>query len=335
MAEINISVSTKTILKIMGILLLFVSLILAALIDPLADWLQKKKIPRALAVILIYVILLGFVASAILILVPIITQDLPALLGNLERFWGDLQTNDLWLKVVGGLESAQNALNNYGLVIEEGTGAVGSGVGNTLSGVFSTITGFFGGLISLLIVLVMTFYMVVQDDPIKKMLRSLVPDEYIPWCSQLLSRMRNKLGAWLRGQLILSILVGLLVFLGLSLLQIKYAAILAILAGLLEFVPYVGPVFAAIPALFLGFSQAGIVKMLLVLLMYIVLQQLENHILVPKVMQKAVGLNPIVSIIALLAGAQLAGFIGVLIAIPVATALSVFIEDVLAKDRKN
>ena len=135
--------------------------------------------------------------------------------------------------------------------------------------------------------------------------------------------------------MILSILVGLLVFLGLSLLQIKYAAILAILAGLLEFVPYVGPVFAAIPALFLGFSQAGIVKMLLVLLMYIVLQQLENHILVPKVMQKAVGLNPIVSIIALLAGAQLAGFIGVLIAIPVATALSVFIEDVLAKDRKN
>jgi len=306
-------------------------LILATLIDPFADWFQKHKIPRALAVLVIYIILFGILTGAILLLVPIISHDLPQLMENLGSFWTNLQDNVWWQKIVDGVQNVQNTLISYGVNIQEGVNSNSAGVENTLSGVFSTISGFFGGVFSLVLVLVLTFYMVVQEDPLKKILRSIIPDEYIPWYAQIMKRMREKLGAWMRGQLILSLVIGVLVFIGLSILQIKYAAILGMLAAILEFIPYVGPVLAAIPALFLAFSQGGVIKLIFVIVMYIIIQQLENHLLVPKVMQKAVGLNPVIIIVAILAGAKLAGILGVLIAIPVATVLSVFVQDVLAK----
>ena len=346
MQDIKVHISTRTILKILGILLavyllylvsdilliLFVSLILAALIDPFADLLQSKKIPRAIAVIIIYLVLLGIITLAVVLLVPVIAKDLPLLVDNIGKFWVELQDNHIYQRILEGTQNIQSTLSGYGFGEGTSVSQVSSGgVENTLSGVFSTITGFFGGLVSLVLTLVMTFYMVVQEDPLKKILRSILPDEYIPWCSQLMKKMRDKLGAWIRGQMVLSLIIGVLVFIGLSIMGIKYAAVLGLLAALFEFVPYIGPVFAAVPALFLALSYGGFVKLIFVAIMYIVVQQLENHLLVPKVMQKAVGLNPIISIVALLAGAKLAGILGALIAIPVATALSVVLQDVLEK----
>jgi predicted PurR-regulated permease PerM len=349
MENIKVHISTKTILKVLGVffaiyvlylisdilLILFVSLILAALIDPFADLLQSKKIPRAIAVIIIYLVLLSIIALSIVLLTPVIANDLPLLVSNIGNFWVDLQDNHIYQRIVEGTQNIQGTLSGYGFGEGQGAAQVSGGrVENALSGVFSTVTGFFGGVFSVVLTLVMTFYMVVQEDPLKKILRSVVPDEYIPWCSQIMKKMRSKLGAWMRGQLILSLIIGFLVFVGLSIMGIKYAAVLGLLAALFEFVPYIGPVFAAVPALFLAFSHGGFIKLIFVGIMYIIIQQLENHLLVPKVMQKAVGLNPIISIVALLAGAKLAGILGALIAIPVATALSVLLQDVLEKKDK-
>jgi len=346
MSEININITTKTIFKILAVvlalyllyllwnivLLLFVALILAALIDPFADWFQKKRIPRGLAVLAIYTILFGLLFLAVALLAPVITKDLPLLVENIGKFWTDLQNNSFLQKLIEGVNNVQASLTSYGLGGQETGNVSGSGgVKNTISGVFSTISGFFGGFFSLILILVLTFYTVVQKDSLKKILCSVVPDQYIPRFSNLLTKMRDKLGAWLRGQLILSLIIGFLVFIGLTILGIKYALVLAMLAALLEFIPYVGPVLASLPALFLAFSMGGLVKMFFTLLMYVVVQQLENHLLVPKIMQKAVGLNPIISITVLLSGAQLAGFLGVLIAIPAATAISVLLQDLLAK----
>ncbi len=349
MQEIVINISSKTIFKILGIglalyvlylisdivLLLFVALILAALIDPFADWFQKKKIPRTLAVLVIYILMFGLLALAIALLAPIVAKDLPQLVDNVGEFWVSLQDNHIWQKVVEGVYNVQNTLSGYGVSVSEGGTQGSAGVESTISGVFSTISGFFGGVFSLVLILVMAFYMVVQEDSLKKILRSVTPDEYIPWCTRLMKRIRDKLGAWMRGQLVLSLIIGVLVFTALFLLDIKYAAVLALLAALFEFIPYVGPVLAAIPALFLAFSQGGLIKLGIVLIAYIIIQQLENHLIVPKVMQKAVGLNPIIIIVAILTGVKLAGVLGALIAIPVATALSVFLEDVLAKKAKS
>lgn len=341
MQDVQISISTKSLFKLLGFLLLlgflylirdillliFIALIFAALIDPFAHWLQKKKIPRGLAVVAIYIVVFGLLALVISLLSPVIIHDVPQFFSNLSKFWQDAQQYpavQYILQMVGSPSTAASP----GVPVAE---SVSADVQSTISSLFSTLTGIFGGIFSFILVLVMTFYMVVHDDPLRKILRSVVPDEHVPYVSQLFTKIRDKLGAWMRGQMLLSLIIGLLVFVGLSLLGIRYAAVLGLLAGILEFIPYIGPIFAAVPALLIAFSQGGNVTFLLVFIMYIIIQQFENHFLVPKVMQRAVGLNPIFSIVAILVGAKLAGVPGALLAIPVATALSVFLQDVTYK----
>ena len=136
------------------------------------------------------------------------------------------------------------------------------------------------------------------------------------------------MGMWLRGQLFLSFIVGLLVYIGLLILGVKYALVLALIAAILEIIPFIGPTIAAIPAILVGLTDSWI-KALVVVILYFVVQQLENHIIVPKVMQKAVGLNPIVVIIVIMVGAKLGGIVGALIAVPVAAAIGVFVGDIM------
>ncbi len=336
-------VRTRDILKILGvcallyivylvwdvILLLFVSLIFAALIDPFAGSLAKRKIPRGIAVIIIYIAFFGIVGFAVGVLAPVIAHDVPQLVAASSDALSVVSQNE-WLNTIFGGDNGITAPSQDGAF----KGFWGDGGSGALAGIFSTVSGLLGGVVSLMIVLVMTFYLVSQDDPLGKILRSVVPDEYIPYLSGLFRRMRDKLGAWMRGQLVLSVVIGTLVTIGLSIIGVKYAAVLGLLAGILEFIPILGPVFASLPALFFAFSSGGTVPFIAVLIMYIVVQQFENHILVPKVMQKAVGLNPVVSIVAILVGVRIGGIVGVLLAIPVATAMSVIATDIFQRKKQ-
>ena len=134
------------------------------------------------------------------------------------------------------------------------------------------------------------------------------------------------MGEWLRGQLILGLIVGIAVYLGLLFLGVNYALLLALMAGVLEVVPYVGPIISVIPALIIGFAQSPVIGFGVVIL-YLIVQQLENHLLVPKVMQKVTGLNPIISILALLVGIKAGGIVGAIFSIPLAMMGVVILED--------
>lgn len=305
------------------LLLIFVALIFSTLIDPFAVALQRRRIPRGVAALIIYVVLFGVIGFALSALVPVVAHDLPELFKNTREYVVTLKNHDVVQKIFGG------ALNIPTTTLFPSGAATGS-----LSGVFSSIGAVFGGLVSFIIVLVITFYLVIQDDPLRKVLHSIIPDEHLPFTLSVIAKVREKLGAWLRGQLVLSLIVGILIFLVLTILGVKYAAVIALLAGLFEFIPYVGPVLAAVPALFFAFLDGGVVKMIVVLVCLVVVQQFESHVLIPKIMQRAVGLNPIISIIALLTGVQLGGVIGGVMAIPVATSLQVVIEEVLARKKK-
>ncbi|MBU4332000.1 AI-2E family transporter, partial [Patescibacteria group bacterium] len=140
--------------------------------------------------------------------------------------------------------------------------------------------------------------------------------------------MQKKIGSWLRGQVILMIIIGILSYIGLLILGVRYALLLALFAGLMEIIPYIGPIFGAVPAVFIALTQSPI-KGLLVIVLYLIIQQLENNLIVPKIMKRAVGLNPIVVILVILIGGKIAGIVGALIAVPVATAFSVMLKDFL------
>lgn len=332
MQHATIHLSTRTIMKVLLtvaavyvaflvwdiFLLLFVALILAALIDPFATSLQKRKIPRGIAVLIIYFILFGTIGVAIATLAPIIARDVPLLVENTEVFLRDVQAQPWWGQYFGNSDLVSELTQFF-----QSDGSISSGA---LNGVFSTVSGLVAGIVSFILVLVITFYMVVQDDPLNKVLSSILPEAQAKEVLSVLQDIQRTLALWLRGQIILSLIIGVAVFIGLQLLGIKYAAAIALLAALFEFVPYIGPMLAAIPALFFGFIQGGWVMVLLVAALYVFIQQVENHILVPKVMQHAVGLNPIVSIIAILLGVQLAGVLGALLAIPVGASLSVLLR---------
>jgi predicted PurR-regulated permease PerM len=304
------------------VLLLFVSLIFASALDPMVDRLQTKKIPRGISVMFIYLVIFSLIAFILFTIVPPITQEVGDLANNFPQY----------LERVGNSFSSLTDLSaKYGVGQNIGSSLdfISSNLRSATGGVLSTVSGFFGGIVSFFLVMVLTFYMVVEENAIKKLVWSIAPIEHQPYIMQLINRMQKKIGLWLRGQLILSFFIFVLVYVGLLILGVKYALVLALIAGITEFVPYLGPLLGAIPAVFLAFTQSPLLAMFVAILYYVV-QLTENNILVPKVMQKTVGLNPIISITVLLVGYQIAGIAGAILSIPVATAASILIGDLFA-----
>jgi len=307
--------------------ILFVALILSSAINPWVDWMHKKKIHRGVAVIMIYLVLFGVIATAISLIVPPIVEQAGELAGNfpkiLEKIFSTFSTVKEYALQHGILDSLKN---NFGTIGSNLQGATGS--------VFSTVTGIFGGIFSFFLVLVMTFYMVVEENAVKKIVWSIAPAKHQLYIMHLINRMQTKIGLWLRGQLILSLIIFSLSYIGLTILGVKYALVLALIAGLTEFVPYLGPVLAAIPGIFLAFTQSPMLALFAAALYYII-QLVENNIIVPKLMQKVVGLNPIISIAVLMIGFKVAGVVGAVFSIPVATAINVFLTDIFENKIKE
>ena len=180
----------------------------------------------------------------------------------------------------------------------------------------------------------MAFYLVIEEDAAKRLFRHLTPKKHQAYIVGLVNRMQEKLGHWLRGQLLLMLIVGLLTYVMLLVMGVEYPLVLGVFAGFAELVPYAGPIIAAIPAIVIAFVSSP-VKAVIVALLYFGIQQLENTVLTPKIMQKSVGLNPVISLMVLLIGfhaAPLFGmpeFVGAILAIPVTTVLSVGLRDVV------
>lgn len=330
--KIEISTSTifRFVLIVLGLvflymisdilLMLFFAFIIAAGVEAPVSWMNRKGLKRIFGVIIVYVI-------AFLVLAGIFYVVIPPFVGQIKSLANNLPSISQQLGL--GLEAAQEKYEGL-------TGILNSiaqrfdGLG---SNIFQTTFNFFGGLFSAIVVLVISFYLAVQERGIKKFLVSVTPKDHRDYVVDLVNRIEGKLGAWIRGQLLLMVLVAVLTYIGLSLLGIKYALVLALLAGLLEVVPYIGPIIAAIPAVILAFFQSPFLA-LITAIIYYAIQQLENYVLAPQIMKRALGLNPVVIIVALLIGAKISGVLGMIISVPVAATFSVFLSDIF-KSKKD
>lgn len=334
----TINISIISILKILALLLalmflymirdvlaiLFVAVIFGAAIDPWVDWFQSKKIPRFASILGIYVLFFGILALVVVLLVPGMATEFAGLTRDFPSYYQ---------KIIGGVEEFQGE-NVTGQDFKNILESWAANIGQTTRSIFSTIGGIFGGFISIFAVLVVTFYLIVKKDNMRNFLQAVTPLRYQPYVMQLYVRMQKKIGSWLRGQIVLMAVIAILSYIGLLILGVKYALLLALLAGLMEIIPYLGPIIGAIPAVLIGFTQSPL-KVFLVIILYIVIQQLENNLIVPKVMKRAVGLNPIVVILVILIGAKIAGIVGALVAVPVATAFSVLVKDFVELKRQG
>lgn len=305
------------------LVILFVSLIFASALDPWVDWMQARKIPRGVGIIFIYLALFGVMTFSVFLIIPPITTQVSELVTSYPQITEKISSGvDIFKKYSTGENNIQNLLNSKDTY---------PGFSKAIENILAGAVGIFGGVFTFFLVLVITFYMVVEEDAIKKIIWSIAPVKNQIYVMKLVTRMQRKIGLWLRGQIILSLIIFALTYIGLSILGVQYALILAIIAGLTESIPYMGPMIAAIPAMFLAFTQGGLVFMAFIGILYYVIQLTENHIIVPKLMQKVVGLNPIVTIAVLMIGFQLAGIVGMILSIPVTTALNVFVKDVFDK----
>jgi len=296
--------------------IVFVAVIIAAAVNGPVSWMQRYRVPRILGVLFVYlffILLLGLVGALIFPnladqakqLATYFPEIMERIGVSVQEWWGEY-------KIGGDMQALLNSISNN--------------LTQATSGIFATIINIFGGLFSTIMVLVISFYLAVQEKGVKRFVVSLIPDEHQHYTSDLIERIQIKIGSWLRGQLLLMLIIGTLTYIGLSFMGVEYALTLALIAGILELIPYVGPVIAAVPAVGLAFLQSPPLA-LLVLLLYVVIQQLENYIIVPQVMKKAVGLNPIIIIIVMLIGAKLAGVLGVILAVPLTAAIAEFFKD--------
>jgi len=337
--NINISVSTGTILKIVGIFLvlafaylirdiiitIFVALIFATLIEPTINKLEAKKIPRGVGVIIIYIALILLLVFVVRMLIPPIVEQVGLLATNFPDFWN---------KTMENFESVKQYSEEQGLLdnIKKGLDGLQSSLSKAATGAYGFIVSIFRNIVNFLVILVVTFYLVVQKGALSKTLKALAPNKYHFYLENLSSRIQQKIGGWARGQLLLGLIIGIFSFVGLIFILPRYALVLAIVAGITELIPYLGPVIGAIPAVFLGFT-VSFGHGLAVLILYIVIQQVENNIIVPQVMKKQVGLNPVVIIISMLIGARLTGVVGIILAVPVVSAISLIVKDFADKSR--
>lgn len=310
-------------LKDVLIIFLF-GLIIASAISPFTNWLDQKRIPRLWGVLLLFLVVIGLLALIASLVIPSLSADIDQLITTLPA---------IFEKVSVSLESVQQGAPTYLDFVNEIQNilsALSSYLQQSSQSVVGLVVGIFGGVVSFIAILVISFYLSVTKKGIDNFLESIVPEKYELYVKDLWKRSERKVGLWLQGQLLLALIVGLMVYVGLSLMGIKFALALGLLALVFEIVPVVGPVLAAIPAVILAFLQEPALG-LWVILFYVVVQQLENHVLVPVVMGRTVGLNPVVVIIAILVGAHLAGIPGMLISVPVATVIVEVLDDMARK----
>ena len=204
--------------------------------------------------------------------------------------------------------------------------SLSGGLGSLPQSVAATAGGIFGGLFQFILVVVISFYLAVQPRGIESFLRLVTPVQREGYVLGLWQRSQQKIGAWMQGQLLLGLIIGVLVFLGLTIFNVEHALLLAILAAAFELIPFFGPVLAAVPAVMIAFSSS-VTLGLVMIGFYIIIQQFENHLIYPLVVRKIIGVPPLVVILSLIVGTKLAGFMGLIIAVPVATVLLEILSD--------
>lgn len=294
------------------LILFFIVLVVVAALSPVVDsW--SKRINRLAAIALIYILIVAVLSLVGIIVIPPFVTQLQDLSHTLPSYAE---------KIIPALGNMRELVN----LSQQGLSEVAQHISRLTTGFFSATLGFFSGIIALVTIIVLSFYLLIEEHGAKKFILNYLPLENREQVVLIVQKIGQKMGGWLRGQLMLACIIGIVDWIGLSLLGVDFALTLGVWAGVTELIPYVGPVIGAIPGIILAFTISPLIG-ILALALYIVVQQIEANILVPKIMQRAVGLSPVIIILALLIGAKVSGLIGIIIAIPAAAAISVIIME--------
>lgn len=291
------------------IIALFVSLILMSALNPLVVRLEKKKIPRPLAILLLFAMILVVFSAVVASVMPPLLEQTRSLID---------QTPSI-LERLGGLAINQQVISDQ--------------LGSVPSNIYRFLISTFSNLVALFTLFVLSYYFLSERGNLHRYLAVFFSNNKTEdKAEEFINKIEHHIGGWVRGQLALMVIIGVMTYIGLQILGVNYALPLAILAGLLEIIPNIGPTLSMIPAALIGATNS-LVTMLATIALYFLIQQFENNIIVPKVMQKAVGVKPLVTIICLMVGLKLAGVLGIILAVPGYLILRLVVEEIYTSKR--
>lgn len=304
------------------VLLVYVSVLLAIGLGPMVHTIEQflshgtRRLPRVIAIALIYIAIVALLTAIGLLVVPPLVQ----------------QAQDLWLRLPELIDNGQELLMRYGLLqhpltLEEAVRNA-PGPGAALGRVTTALTVVVGGLVAFITILILTFYLLVESETLFLGFARLFPRAERPRVDAVARKISGKISAWLNGQLILAGSIGLSAAIGLYLIGVPYFYVLALLAAIGEMIPVVGPILSAVPAVLIALTVSPKTAVI-VILFTLAQQQFENHILVPKVMERQVGVSAVTVIVALLLGATLLGILGAMLAVPTAAIVQVVVQELL------
>jgi len=303
-----------------AITLIYISALIAMGFSPIVRVLERpRRVPRWLAILVIYLVIVVLLVLIALLIIPPLVAQTAALWAKLptefNRFQSFLIQHKLMVHRVTLEEAVQNAP----------TGAGGNAVGTVLVAISSVIGGMFG----LITILILSFYFLVEAQTMFDYVIRFVPAGRRADVSTVARQAVEKVSAWLRAQFLLAGVMGLSATIGLWLMGVPYVYVIALIAAIGETIPIIGPVIGGVTAVAVALSVSTRLA-LMVGAYFVVLHQLEANVLVPKIMERRVGVSPVVVIVALLIGGELWGLIGAILAIPTAAILSVIVEEVAA-----
>lgn len=293
---------------------LFLALVISSGLDFVVDFLERRGLPRTLGVILIFIILVLGIIVLVYTVIPYFVVDLNIVLSNIDQ---DSASN-LWIAPLLDFKTTKS----LSVIVSQLSQQFLSGNASPLDA-FSKVLGNLALAVS---VFISSFYLSLSRDGVERFIKAVLPTDYEPTALRIYERSRRKIGMWFRTQLLINFIIGILVWAALTILGVRHAFLLGLLAGIFELVPFVGPILsgaaAVLTALTTSFSLG-----LSTLIVFLAIHQFESHLLVPLMTKRSVGLHPVIVITSLLMGAEVAGLLGVIIAVPAAAVLQEIFED--------
>lgn len=307
------------------VVILLTSIVLASFIESIVAQFSQYKIPRSLVVIVVYLVSIAVVAGLFYLFVPVFVNELSGLL-NSASATGDVGIlSGISSNTLSGARDFLSTLSG-GFSASELFYSIQDLVSSFSGGFLGGANYLFGNITNLILIAVVTFYLSIEPNGVEYVLRIITPIQHEAYVINLWKRTERKIGLWLQGQILLGLIVGLLAYLGLTILGVKYSLLLALVAAVFEIIPF-GIILAALFAIGFAYIEGGVGAGLKVLALYVIIQQFENYLLQPLIVKKVIGISPLVVILSVIAGAQLAGFWGVVLAVPVAVCLLEYISD--------
>ncbi len=292
------------------IMQVFIALLLTLILNPFAKKLSRLKIPKGVSILILYIFIFALISISLASIVPALVEQTNNFAKSLPDYIAALPVN-----IVVRQQLEKEFLTQIGTLPTE---------------IITFSVSIFSNFIVVLTTLVFAFYLLLGRNSLEKDLKSFISEKLSTAVDEILDELEVKLGGWARGQLLLMLTVAIFTYVGLTILGIPYALPLSILAGIFEALPIIGPLIGAIPAVLIGFGISPIMGISVSALAFLI-QQLENNILVPKIMEKSAGFSPFVILLAISIGFKLGGVAGVVISIPVLIITQVVIEKFLRK----